>query len=169
MNECGVPLSTHGSGASLLGSSEWFQMKKIVKIVEGVRSPGGHYSHAVIAGDLVFVSCQEPVDLISGEKFEQFEGQVGQCIRNLETILEGVGSSLSQVVKVNAYLSDITRFAEFNSVYRTFFPESPPARTTVGCHLDGVLVEMDCIALLRTSTPNTITSRQGRRKDQDFV
>jgi 2-iminobutanoate/2-iminopropanoate deaminase len=123
-------------------------LRKTTKIVAGAVKPGGHYSHAVIAGELIFVSCQEPCDPVTGQKPEDFSEQVGQCLRNLQTILKGVGSDLEHVVKVNAYLSDIGRFAEFNAVYCEFFAVEPPARTTIGCHLDGTLVEMDCIAIM---------------------
>ena len=52
------------------------------------------------------------------------------------------------MVKINCYLSDVTRFQEWNTIYAEFFPVSPPARTTVGCQLNGILVEVDCIAVL---------------------
>jgi 2-iminobutanoate/2-iminopropanoate deaminase len=134
------------SGKKQIGAE--VQLRKITKMVANAATPGGQYSHAVIAGDLIFVSCQEPADQVTGEKPEGFAEQVAQCLRNLQTILRGVGSDLEHVVKVNAYLSDIGRFAEFNAVYREFFAVEPPARTTVGCHLDGTLIEMDCVAIL---------------------
>ena len=52
------------------------------------------------------------------------------------------------MVKVNAYLSDVTRFGEYNAIYKEFFPTEPPARTTVGAGLIGIQVEIDCIAAL---------------------
>jgi len=53
---------------------------------------------------------------------------------------------VDNVVKVNAYVTDLTRFAEFNEVYKEFFRHEPPARTTVATALLGILVEVDCIA-----------------------
>jgi 2-iminobutanoate/2-iminopropanoate deaminase len=47
---------------------------------------------------------------------------------------------------VNAYVTDLTRFQEFNEVYKEFFAYDPPARTTVGTSLLGFLVVIDCIA-----------------------
>jgi 2-iminobutanoate/2-iminopropanoate deaminase len=52
------------------------------------------------------------------------------------------------VVKVNVYLTDLTRFARFNEVYEEFFHAEPPARTTVGAALLGILVEVDCVAVV---------------------
>jgi 2-iminobutanoate/2-iminopropanoate deaminase len=69
-------------------------------------------------------------------------------LRNVQTILEAAGSSLENVVKVNAYVTDLTRFAEFNEVYKEFFSHDPPARTTVATSLLGFLVEVDCVATL---------------------
>ena len=71
-----------------------------------------------------------------------------QTLRNVQTILRGVGAELSDVVKVNTYLSDATRFREYNEIYKEFFTTDPPARTTVGCQLVGIQVEIDCIAVL---------------------
>jgi 2-iminobutanoate/2-iminopropanoate deaminase len=122
-------------------------MRKAV-MVTGAAPAGGHYSHAVVANGFVFVSGQGPVDPATGQKPDGFAEQVKQTLTNLRTILEGAGSGMSQVVKINAYLSDVTRFAEWNKVYTESFPEAPPARTTVGCQLVGIQVEVDCIAVL---------------------
>lgn len=66
----------------------------------------------------------------------------------METILEGVGSSLSDVVKVDAYLANLADFDQFNAVYSTFFDDDKlPTRTTIGCTLNGMLFEVDCIAV----------------------
>ena len=117
-------------------------------MIEGAASPAGQYSHAVVANGFVFVSGQGPKDPVSGVMPDSFGGQVRQTLTNLQTILEGAGSSLDDVVKVNCYLSDVTRFSEWNAIYTEFFPAAPPARTTVGCQLFGMLIEVDCIAVL---------------------
>jgi 2-iminobutanoate/2-iminopropanoate deaminase len=113
--------------------------------------PAGPYSHAVVAGGFVFVSGQGPVDPETGTMPDAFTDQVRQTLSNVRTILEAAGSSLEDVVKVNAYITDLTRFAEFNEVYREFFTHEPPARTTVATALLGILVEVDCIARLSDS------------------
>jgi len=102
----------------------------------------------VVANGFVFVAGQGPVDPETGEMPDGFEDQVRQTLRNLQTVLEAAGSSLDDVVKVNAYLTDLTRFARFNEVYKEFFRNDPPARTTVGAALLGFLVEIDCVAQL---------------------
>lgn len=115
----------------------------------GAPDPAGPYSHAIVANGFVYVSGQGPVDPETGNAPDGFEDQVRQTFENLKTILEAAGSGLDRVVKVNAYLTDLTRFAAFNGVYEEFFGGEPPARTTVGADLLGILVEIDCVAVLR--------------------
>jgi 2-iminobutanoate/2-iminopropanoate deaminase len=110
--------------------------------------PAGPYSHAVVANGFVFISGQGPVNPETGAMPDAFADQVRQTFKNVQTILEAAGSSLDEVVKVNAYVTDLTRFAEFNDVYKEFFQDDPPARTTVGTALLGILVEVDCIAAI---------------------
>ncbi len=120
-------------------------MRETITAEKGPK-PAGPYSHAVVSGGFVFVSGQGPVDPETGAMPDAFEDQVRQTLKNLQTILEAAGSSLDDVVKVNAYVTDLTRFAQFNEVYSEFFSHDPPARTTVGTSLLGFLVEIDCIA-----------------------
>lgn len=117
-------------------------------IVDAAAKPGGHYSHAVIANGFVYVSGQGPQDPKTGVAPDDFAGQVRQTLRNVQTILEGAGAGMKDVVKVNTYLSDLTRFPEYNTIYKEFFPTEPPARTTIGCQLYGIQVEIDCVAVL---------------------
>ncbi len=122
-------------------------MRKAI-MVDGAAKPGGHYSHAVIAGGFVYVAGQGPVDPATGVMPDAFAAQVRQTLRNLQAILKGAGADLKDVVKVNAYLSDITRFQEYNTIYKEFFPSEPPARTTIALQLVGIQVEIDCVAVL---------------------
>jgi 2-iminobutanoate/2-iminopropanoate deaminase len=122
-------------------------MRKTVMVEKGP-APAGPYSHAVVANGFVFISGQGPADPETGTMPDAFADQVRQTLRNVQTILEAAGSSLENVVKVNAYVTDLTRFSEFNEVYKEFFSHDPPARTTVAVGLLGFLVEVDCIAAL---------------------
>jgi 2-iminobutanoate/2-iminopropanoate deaminase len=102
----------------------------------------------VIANGMVYVSGQGPVDPATGKMSDNFAEQIRQTIRNLQTILKAAGADLKDIVKVNAYLTDLTRFPEYNEVYKEFFPSDPPARTTIGCQLYGIQVEINCVAVL---------------------
>jgi len=122
-------------------------MRKAI-MVESAVKPAGRYSHAVIANGFVYVSGQGPADPATSIVPDGFADQVRQTLRNLQAILKGAGADLKDVVKVNAYLSDVTRFRDYDEVYREFFTADPPARTTVGSQLVGIQVEIDCIAVL---------------------
>ena len=122
-------------------------MRETVTAEKGPK-PAGPYSHAVVANGFVFISGQGPADPDTGTMPDAFPEQIRQTLRNVQTILEAAGSSLENVVKVNAYVTDLTRFSEFNEVYKEFFSHHPPARTTVAVGLLGFLVEIDCIAAL---------------------
>ena len=122
-------------------------MRKTVMADKGP-APAGPYSHAVVANSFVFISGQGPVNPETGAMPDAFADQVRQTLKNVQTILEAAGSSLDDVFKVNAYVTDLTRFAEFNDVYKELFQHDPPARTTVATALLGILVEVDCIAAI---------------------
>ena len=125
-------------------------MKRTVTAERGVK-PAGPYSHATVANGFVFVSGQGPFEPETNSAPDAFADQVRQTFENLSVVLEAAGTGLGEVVKVNAYLTDLTRFADFNEVYREFFPGNPPARTTVATGLLGILVEVDCIAVFPQS------------------
>jgi 2-iminobutanoate/2-iminopropanoate deaminase len=122
-------------------------MKRTVTAERGVK-PAGPYSHAIVANGFVFVSGQGPFDPETNSAPDAFADQVRRTFENLRVVLEAAGTGLDEVVKVNAYLTDLTRFADFNEVYREFFPSDPPARTTVATGLLGILVEVDCISMI---------------------
>ncbi len=116
-------------------------------MVEGATRPGGGYSHAVVANGFIYVAGQGPAHPQTQVVPDSFAAQVRQTLENLQFVLRGTGASLADVVKVNTYLNDITHFAEYDAIYREFFPSEPPARTTIGCQLKGIQVEIDCVAV----------------------
>jgi 2-iminobutanoate/2-iminopropanoate deaminase len=109
----------------------------------------GPYSHAIRTNNLLFCSGQTPLDPSSMQiDSPDIGAQTLRAIQNLESVLTAAGLSLSDVVKTNVYLTDMSLFSEMNAAYAQSFGEHRPARTTVGvkelpC---GALVEIDCIA-----------------------
>jgi len=121
-------------------------MRKVVLAADGPQ-PQGVYSQAIVANGFVFVSGQACVN----PKTNQFElgdvkSETRRTLENIRAILEGAGSSLRDVVRVGVFLADMNDFAAMNEVYKQFFSEEPPARTTVGAQLNKIKVEIDCIA-----------------------
>ena len=107
------------------------------------------FSHATIAGDTIYISGS--LGTLPGT-MELASGGIGpettQTLKNIESILAGCGASLSDVAKVNVYVTDMAGFAEMNEAYLEFFGDSPPARITVGVAelALGATIEIDCIA-----------------------
>jgi len=109
--------------------------------------PAGPYSQAIRAGPFVFVAAQGPVDPKTGKMGEDIEAQTNQTLLNVKAILEAAGSTMSDVVKVSVFLKDASDFSRMNGIYKTFFPENPPTRTTVEAKFAGpMLVEIDAVA-----------------------
>jgi 2-iminobutanoate/2-iminopropanoate deaminase len=123
--------------------------RRIVK-TEGAPGAIGPYSQAVVAGGLVYTSGQIPIDPATGQFVEGgVREQTAQVLRNLSGVLEAAGSSLARVVKTTVFLADMDDFAAMNEVYAGFFPEGPPARSTVqAARLPrDARVEIDVVAL----------------------
>lgn len=114
----------------------------------------GPYSHAIEAGDLVFLSGQTPVDSQTGKLVEgDIVEQTIQCFKNLFNVLEATGLTPDHVEKVNVFLTDMNDFTAMNEVYSKQFSEPYPARTTIGvASLPlGAQVEIEMIARRRDS------------------
>ncbi len=106
--------------------------RHIVRTVEAPSS--ANYSQAVVAGGLVFVSGQGPLDPTSGSVVGQtIEEQVRQCLANVAAILDAAGSSLDRVVSATFILDDPADFAGLNAEWVRHFPADRPARQ--GAHL----------------------------------
>ncbi len=89
------------------------------------------YSPAVDAGDYVYVSGQGP-RRPNGNLPASFEGQLRQALANIKTIVEAAGLTMDHVVYTQVYLEDIGKYDQMNSVFREFFPKTPPARAVLG-------------------------------------
>ena len=106
-------------------------MKQVIR-TEQAPKPVGPYSQAIRTGNLVFVAGQGALDPQTGEVQRQsIQTETKQVLENLKAILEASGSSLGQVVKTTCYLADMNDFQAFNAVYAEYFPQDPPARTTI--------------------------------------
>jgi len=124
--------------------------KRIVSTSLGPAAMGA-YSQAVVAGNLIFVSGQIPLDPATGNLIEDkdIKAQTRRVLLNLQGILEGAGVSLANVVRTTVFLKDMSTFADFNGVYAEFFHVDPPARATVEVARlpKDVGIEIDCIAM----------------------
>lgn len=108
-------------------------MEKLVIESSRAPRPAGPYSQAILAsGRILFISGQIPLDPQTGEVVrEPFSRAVEVVINNIRLILREAGGDLGNVVKVTAFLTDLSRFQEFNEIYSRIFSPPYPARTTV--------------------------------------
>ena len=105
-------------------------MKK--KILASAKLPVmGPYSSAVEAGSFIFLSGQLPLTPSTGEIVTDIKAATRQTLTNIQTILEENGLSLKNIVKTTIFLKNMADFAAVNEIYTGFFPESPPARSTI--------------------------------------
>ncbi len=116
--------------------------------VPGVPRPTAPYSPAIKAAGFVFVSGQLPIDP-SGTMPDGMSAQTRQCLDNAKAILAASGVGLDSVVKCTVFITNMDEFGLMNEAYGQYFPELPPARSTVEVSrlAKGALVEIDAIAL----------------------
>jgi 2-iminobutanoate/2-iminopropanoate deaminase len=123
------------------------------KIVSTDKAPKaiGPYSQAIRTENLVYTAGQVGLDPVTMEIVEGgIEAQARQVLTNLKHVLEAADSGLNYVVKTTVFLQNMNDFAAMNGVYNEFFPENPPARSTIAVAglPKAALVEIECVALL---------------------
>jgi len=123
------------------------------KVIQTEKAPKaiGPYSQAIQAGNFLFLSGQIPLDPKTGELIKGDIGQQArQVLENIKGVLESQKLGMEDVVKVTIFLKDIGNFNEVNEVYATYFPSSPPARSTleVAKIPRDAAIEIEAIALI---------------------
>jgi 2-iminobutanoate/2-iminopropanoate deaminase len=108
----------------------------------------GPYSQGIKAGQFLFVAGQGPADPKTGKMASDIETQTRQTLQNVKAIVEASGFSLTDVVKTSIFLKNGSDFQKINEVYKKFFQNYPPARTTVETKFVApeMLIEIDAIA-----------------------
>ena len=122
-------------------------MKKVAK-VDGVPAPRAPYSTYTQAGNLIFVAGQVAMDPQTQETPASFAEQLHLILKNIKTILESAGSALENILKTTVFLKDLSNYAEYNEIYRQYFKNGLPARSTVVADLvrEDFLIEIEAIA-----------------------
>ena len=108
----------------------------------------GPYSAAVEACGFIFISGQIALDPKTGEAITDIKSATRQVLTNMQTILETADLKFTDIVKTTIYLKNINNFAAVNEIYAGFFPEAPPARSTIEVSSlpKGVPIEIEAIA-----------------------
>lgn len=105
-------------------------------------APAAPYSVATIWSDVLFISGQ-----IASDTSLDIDGQTRQVMEKLKAIMSEAGTGFEHALKATCFLTDISEFARFNDVYRTYVGDAKPARSTIECKLAGPAfkVEVDMI------------------------
>jgi 2-iminobutanoate/2-iminopropanoate deaminase len=114
---------------------------------EGLAKPQPPYSPVIVSGDLVYTAGQVAHDENGELVDDDIVAQTRRTIENLSACLAAAGCGLEDVLKVTAFLDDLGDMAAYNEVYKEYFREPYPARSTVGVSLPGGLrVEIEAVA-----------------------
>jgi len=126
--------------------------RKHMRIVhtDQAAQPLGHYSQAMVSGNLVFLSGQIPLKPNGEQETGSVTAQTRVALDSVDKILLAAGSHRSKVVKVTVYMSDIAYWPEINVVYAEFFGDHKPARSAIPTNglPKGAAVEIEVIAEL---------------------
>lgn len=126
-----------------------------MKLVSGSKlpPPGGHYSHGVVAGRLLFVSGQLPFSSETGQFPHGIEAQTRQAMQNLSAVLAQEEATLEQLVSVQIYIVNVADWPPVNRIYSELMGLHRPARAIIPCgplHY-GALIEISGVAELNQS------------------
>ena len=134
--------------AGLVGSAPLHAQAK--QVINPPNARPGVLSTAVRVGDLVFLSGALGTKPGGGGLAEGgIEGQTRQALENIKASVTLAGGTMQDIAKCSVFLADVKDFQAMNGVYREFFPNDPPARTTVGVAglvVPGALIEIECTA-----------------------
>ena len=119
-----------------------------IPTVAGVPKPQASYSTYTRFGDLIFIAGQVAVDAETGRIPSSFADQLRLVLNHIRNILKSAGSSMEQVLKMTVFLKDRAYRTEYDEIFRTYFKEGFPARSTIVADLMGeeFLVEIEAIA-----------------------
>jgi 2-iminobutanoate/2-iminopropanoate deaminase len=110
----------------------------------------GPYSQGVLAGDLLFVSGQIPLDPASGELIAgDFRAELERVLANVDGVVRAAGCDRRRIVRCMIYLTDMALFGELNEIYAAFFGDHRPARAVVEVAAlpRGARIEMEAVAV----------------------
>ena len=126
-------------------------MAKTIIQTENAPQAIGTYSQAVKVDNTVYISGQIPLDPASMEVVEGgIEAEITRVFDNLQAVAEAAGGALTDVVKLNIFLTDLTNFPTVNEIMAQYFQQPYPARAAIGVAAlpKGVGVEMDAVLVI---------------------
>lgn len=128
----------------------------VIKANNTDNAPKGPYSQTVAFSHYNHISAQLPLDATTGEIVAGgVKEQAGQCLKNIQAILEAIGHVMGDVVKINIAIKHIADIQAVDEVYSSFFPSGIPARRTIGVSAlaKGALIQIDAVISNAEGTP----------------
>jgi len=123
--------------------------------VSSAAAQNSPFSPVVEAGGVIYLAGHLGRDPETRELAGEIKGETRQTLENIGATLASVNATHANIVRCQVFLADIEDFSAMNEVYRTFFPENPPARTTVavkGLALNAK-IEIECTAVRGHGAP----------------
>jgi 2-iminobutanoate/2-iminopropanoate deaminase len=124
-------------------------MTQYLNNIAGLPVSSSPYSSGIIAeGKFLFISGQLPFDPELGRIVRgSIAGQTTLTLECVQRVVKEAGATMDDVISCRVYLQQLTEttFAEMNAAYAKFFVNNKPTRTTIGCQLLNVDVEIDCV------------------------
>ena len=119
-----------------------------IQAIKGDKLPVSHlpFSAAIKANGFLFVSGQASVDDTGKIVSDTFDNEMRRSFDNLRRILRAAGLDFQHIVQVRSYVKNQSDLARYNELYRDYFKEPFPARTTIVHCLGSVLFEIDAVA-----------------------
>jgi 2-iminobutanoate/2-iminopropanoate deaminase len=105
--------------------------KRVIVFTKDAPAPIGPYSQAIKSGGSLFVSGQIALDASGKLDTSSIESETRQILENIKAVVAAGGMKMSDVAKATIYCTDLKNFGRINDVYKTYFPEDPPARETI--------------------------------------
>jgi reactive intermediate/imine deaminase len=136
------------AGRANQGQSAPRDDKRVPVSTTDAAPPAGPYSQAVVSNGVAYLAGQGPITpdgrLLTGA----FAEQAHQVFANLTAVAKAAGTDLRRAVRVGVFLTDLGDFAEMNEIYRQYFSEPFPVRTTIQSNLPGFAIEVDAIVAM---------------------
>ena len=125
-------------------------MSRQVIHTENAPAAIGTYSQAILVGNTLYFSGQIGLDPYSMELVEGIEAQIRRSFDNIKAVCEAAGGSLTDIAKLNIFLTDLSHFQLVNQIMGEYFAQPYPARAALGVASlpKNALVEMDGIVII---------------------
>ncbi len=117
-------------------------------------TPSATLTPAIRVGNMVYTSGQ--LGMRRDATDQSIGAQTRATLENIKRVLEQAGTTMENTVRCTVFLTEVADFQGMNAVYREFWPNSPPARSTVvvkALVVAGANVEIECMAVMPSATP----------------